>query len=279
MRDFIRTQFYADWYKRVIKPPLNDYVLVISASSRTPVSGTGKTTKAIGWAKTLDRSEGGFDAESQATLSADEFANEVIPNAPEQAAVLIDEAQGTPGNDAGMNRMRAMSQATLDAVGGLLANRDKNLTVIIVVQQFHMLFDDFYPMIDSWMMITHEPSDPNGPSARHHRVYAEDYELGSGDLKTPVLESLSWPAVAHDDPDYQTMEEKKQQAKTKGGGEDEDVDEDLPKEQQQKLAQEYRDMGKSLVWIDENADAITYSREWIRLNTTSQSETEATADD
>lgn len=218
----IDSHLYSDWYQSVCVPPYNDYLIAISASSKTPVSGTGKTTQGAGLATALDRSADGFDAETQATLNAEEFANTVIPDAPNRGSVLIDETQGTPGEGSGINRMRAMSSSTMEAIGSVMANRDKNLTIIVVVQRLGMLFSDLFPMIDAWLLITKAPGQPNGPKAKHHKVFQEDYPDAGGGLKTPAVETVSWPAIPEDDPNYTILEEKKQVAKVKGGGEQED---------------------------------------------------------
>lgn len=261
------TETYADWYQQVCRPPANDYVFVISASSKTPVSGTGKTTLMTGLCKALDRSKGGFDAEEQATLNANEFANEVIPNAPYGAAVAIDESQGTPGEGSGLNRMRAMSEQVMDSVGSLLANRDKSLTVVIVVQQFHMLFSDFYPLVDNWLLIRYGPGQAGGPQVISHDVYSDDYHLGGSQLKTPIRESLSWPPISHDDPDYRYLEQAKQEAKEKGRKEeDSDDDDGLSKEAQKQLAQTLRNRGLSLREIAK-VDAIDYKFGWVQKHT------------
>ncbi|UIP01740.1 hypothetical protein Hbl1158_16935 (plasmid) [Halobaculum sp. CBA1158] len=269
-----RSVLYRNWYEQVVLPPTNDFIVCISASSRTPVSGTGKTTLGTGVAKSLDRSEDGFDAESQATLSADEFANEVIPDAPDQAAVLIDETQGTPGGGSGMNRMRAMSQSTMDAIGSLLANRDKNLTVVVVVQRLGMLFSDFFPLIDAWLLISKAPGQIGGPEVKHHKVFTEDYPDAGDGMRTPIVEFLDWPAIPEDDEDYVVMERKKQKAKTKGG---DDGDGELPDEEQLRWARQAYFQSKDIdcSWrnlpavVNDNEEEyagieLTYSGEWYR---------------
>lgn len=254
---------YRDWYEQVVLPPTNDYLICISASSRTPVSGTGKTTLGGGIAKELDRSEGGFDAENQATLNAEKFANTVIPEAPHKAAVVMDESQGTPGGGSGMNRMRAMSQSTLEAVGSLLANRDKNLTVILIVQRIGMLFSDLYPLIDSWLLISKAPGQVGGPEAKHHKMFVEDYPDGGGGLRTPIVEFLDWPALPEDEPEYKVLEEKKAAAKTKGS-DDADDDGELEDSAQVALAQALADNGVPMYKIPQKSDKLTYSKEWYR---------------
>lgn len=260
------SRLYADWYEQVMLPPHNDYLVCISASSHTPVSGTGKTTQAAGVAAALDRSEGGFDAEEQATLNAETFANDVIPNAPDRAAVMIDESQGTPGEGSGINRMRAMSQSTMDAIGSVLANRDKNLTIVVVVQRIGMLFSDIFPLIDAWLLITKAPGQMGGPEAKHHKVFQEDYPDAGDGLKTPIVELVSWPAIEEDDPNYEILEEKKQAAKVKGGGESDAKDTSLTDEQQEELAQSLRDDGKTLRQVAEHP-MIDYSYSWVNEHT------------
>jgi len=148
----------------------------------------GKDTLATGLAKAMDRSEEGFDAKEKSTLSAEKFGDEVIPSVEDQSAVVMDETQGTPGEGSGMNRMRAMAQSTMDAINSVMANRDKNLTIILVVQQIGMLFSDIYPMIDAWLLINKAPGQIGGPECKHHTFYTEDYPDGDGGLKTPIVE-------------------------------------------------------------------------------------------
>ena len=258
---------YRKWVEHVCVPPTNDFVICISASSRTPVSGTGKTTLGAGLAKALDRSPGGFDAETQSTLNAEEFGNEIVPNAPDKAAVVMDETQGTPGGGSGMNRMRAMKQSIIDAIASVMANRDKNLTIIVIVQQIGMLFTDFFPMIDAWLLISKAPGQIGGPEAKNHRLFTEDYPDAGGGLKTPIMETIDWPEVPHDDPDYQALEAKKQEAKTKGGDNDDGtVDELSDAEQLRRAKLLKRETGVSWRKLpDADLDGLlTYSGEWYR---------------
>jgi len=258
---------YRKWSESVCSPPTNDFLVVISASSRTPVSGTGKTTLATGLAKAMDRSPGGFDAEEQSTLNAEEFGDEVIPSVPHKAAVVMDETQGTPGEGSGMNRMRAMAQSTMDAINSVMANRDKNLTIILVVQQIGMLFSDIYPMIDAWLLISKAPGQFGGPKCKHHTFYTEDYPDGDGGLKTPIVEMLDWPDVAEDDPDYLTLEAKKQAAKTKGGDDGDDGPTELSDDAQLRRAKLLK-RTTGVAWRklpeEDDENLLTYSGEWYR---------------
>lgn len=262
----IPSRFYSKWFEQVILPPENDYLICVSASSKTPVSGTGKTTVGAGICEALDRSPGPWDAEACATLSADEFANEVIPNAPDRGAVLMDESQGTPGAGSGLNRMRAMKTETMEAVGSVLANRDKNLTIVIIVQQFGMLFSDFYPVVDSWFLISAAPGQVGGPQIRHHRIYTDDYPDAGGGMRTPIVETLSWPALAEDHAAYDVLDRKKQESKTKGSAGSEKTDNSLSDGQQKRLAQSLRAEGWTLREIAEH-DMIEYSYSWVNDHT------------
>lgn len=278
-----QSELYARWYQQVVMPPENDYLICISASSKTPISGTGKTTQGAGIAKALDRSPGGFDAEAQATLNADTFANEVIPEAPDKAAVLMDETQGTPGEGSGMNRMRAMTDQVQDAIGSVLANRNKNLTIIVIVQRIGMLFSDIVELIDSWLLIRKAPGQIGGPSATHHKIHADDYPDNGGGIRTPALETVSWPSIDPDDPDYRTLEEKKEAAKAKGGDEDEEETmneaEELRHARNFKRAtmtmDEYTVRGVAWTNLVEDIEAkwgieLSYSGEWFRQRLSDQ---------
>lgn len=278
--DWENTTLYTKWAHRVKYGAPNDLIIAITPSSWTGVSGTGKTTAAVGIAKKCDLSPDGFDAESQASLDASEMAYEVIPEVDEGAALIFDEAQGAPDSDS-VNARRGMKQSSMDALNAMLANRDNRNTVIIIGQQLGMLDKNLYPMIDAWLLIRREPSDPNGPLMGHYELHIDDFDLSSPRTTTPKVEDLRWPRVPKDDPDYRCMEQKKQQAKRKSGGSDDGDDGPVrtEKEWQAKVAQAYRDMGKSCRWIARNVDAVDYEKDWIRKRTEEPSaeEEEATA--
>jgi hypothetical protein len=258
MRD---SQYYKDWYDRVVRPPRNDFLTVISPSSKSAVSGTGKTTMGVGIGKRTDTSRSGFDADAQFTLNAGEFAYDIIPDSEPGSAVGIDEAQGTPGEGSGLNSKRAMKTTTMEAIGSVLANRDQHYHIIVIVQDFSSVTPDLYPAVDAWLLIRHGPGEPKGPLATYHKVHTDDYDLGSNKVKTPAIEDVSWPPLPKSDPDYKTMEQKKQKAKEKQQEEDEDAP--LAKDTQASIAQTWRDQGYSPRWIADNVDDITYSYSWV----------------
>lgn len=213
------TEFYADWNQRVVNGHPNDFVICLTASPYTGVSGAGKSTAATAIAKQCDVSDNGFDAEDKVTLDAGELAYDILPGVEEGSAVIYDEGQGTPGTDS-LNKKRAMKGTSLAAINAILANRDKRITLIVVGQLFNFLNKDLYPIVDAWLLIQQEPDEPDGPLMTYHLTHVNPYDLGSSDVKTPAVEDLRWPFIPHDDPDYQVVERKKQEAKRRRNEED-----------------------------------------------------------
>lgn len=225
---------YRDWHRAVAEGTPNDFVICITASSKTGVSGTGKTTLETYLAQETDLSDQGFDAEEKASLDAGEIAYDTVPDVENRSTVAFDEAQGAPGTT-GLDARRAMKQEAIDAISSILANRDKQLTIIITAQQFSMLDPRIYPIIDAWLMIRRGPSHPDGPVGTYHKVHVEDYNLSNPKVRTPAIEDFTWPRVDHNDPDYKELERLKQEAKTRGGEDDEEGEdpatvEDMPLE-------------------------------------------------
>jgi hypothetical protein len=216
----------------------NDHLIVISASSRTPVSGTGKTTLATTLAKALDSSPDGFNAEEKATFDIGTFGYDIVSNVADGSAIIMDEAQGTQSGT-GLNARRGMKTESIDTINGLLNNRDKNLTVILIFQEMGMGDSSLYGSVDSWILIRKAIEDRNGPMATHHELQKNDYDWGNPQPKTPALEDLAWDALPHDDPDYSAMEEMKQAAKSKGGDDTDDTPSrdpaDIPNAQRDEL--------------------------------------------
>lgn len=246
---FEQSQLGRDWARAVKKGTPNDFVMCITASSRTPVSGTGKTTLQTDIAQQTDLSDGGFDATTKASLDAGEIAYDVVPKIENHSTVVWDEAQGAPGT-VGLDARRAMKTEAIDAMSAILANRDKQLTILIGAQIFSMLDPRIYPVIDAWLLIKKEPDHPEGPLGTYHKVHVEDYNLGNPKVKTPAVEDFRWKKVAHDDPDYRELERLKQLAKNRnysprsngnGTGDEEDADPgppDITKEQRDNLIRE-----------------------------------------
>ncbi|MFC6863298.1 hypothetical protein ACFQGE_07470 [Halomicroarcula sp. GCM10025817] len=213
------SKLHNHWKQAVKKGNANDFVICITASSKTGVSGTGKTTLTTDLAQSTDLTEDGFDATQKASLDAGEIAYERVPEIEPHSAIVWDEAQGAPGT-VGLDARRAMKQEAIDSVSSILANRDKQFTIIITAQIFSMLDPRIYPLIDAWLLIRKGPDHPNGPVGTYHKVFVEDYNLGNPKVKTPAVEDFAWNQVPHDDPDYQELERLKQMAKTQNYGDD-----------------------------------------------------------
>jgi hypothetical protein len=268
---FKDSYFYHRWYSQVVEPPSNDFVIAISASGKSTMSRTGKTTLETLIAQECDQSDGGFDAEQKATLDAGELAYDVVPDVPNKSAVCLEEAQGAAGTT-GIDARRGMKTEVIDSINAILNNGDKELTIIITAQHLPMLDKRLPPIVDAWLLIRHGPSSPNGPLGIHHGMLVEDYNFDSPKIKTPAYEDFSWPRVPESNENYKILEEKKVKAKQKYSDEDEE-DSDLPDEAQREIAQEFRNMGQSARWIADNVEAITYSYSWIYDHTDAPKET------
>jgi len=243
-REWADTDLHRRWARSVRDGRPNDFVIVISPSSKTGVSGTGKTTLATCLAEEFDLTDDGFDAEETGTTDISKLAYDILVNSDEGSAIILDEAQGTPSGT-GLNKRRGMKSETLDTVNSILANRDNRYTLIIVVQQLSMLDASMLPLIDAWLLIKREPDDPLGPQAMHHEIYGDDYQLKSDNLKTPSPEVLTWPPLL-DSYNYAVMERKKQAAKQKDSGDGEGGEEkqayskeDLPKDLRDEIIKEH----------------------------------------
>lgn len=262
---FEDSYFYYRWSEQVMKPPSNDFVVAISASGKSTMSRTGKTTLETFLAEKLDQSDEGFNAEQKATLDAGELAYDVVPEVPNKSAVCLEEAQGSAGTT-GMDARRGMKTEVIDSINAILNNGDKELTIIITAQHLPMLDKRLPPIVDAWLLIRHGPSSPRGPRGIHHGMLVEDYNFKDPQIKTPAYEEFSWPKIPHDNKNYQILEEKKQKAKQKYSEED-DGDGELPDEAQIQIAQEFRNMGQSARWIADNIESVTYSYSWIYEHT------------
>jgi len=225
------------------------------------MSGTGKTTAAVTYCKHFDDSEGGFDGEEKATLSVSEFA-EKLPDIPDRSAILYDEAQGI-GDETGLDARRSMKTETLQAINNILANRDKNLTVIIAAQHLPSLDKRLPGLLDGWLLIKQGADEPDGPRAKYHHSNLEDYDFNSPKVRTPGVDTVTWDPLPADDPDYVALEEKKQEAKA--GLTDEEGDQELPRDLQAELAWNVK-QARDVPWsqVPDYSDRITYSGDYLR---------------
>lgn len=252
---------FKDWYESIKIGNPNDYVLAISASGSSSMSGTGKTTAAVTFAKHFDASEGGFDGAEKSTLSVGEFA-EQLPEIPDHSAILYDEAQGI-GDETGLDRRRSMKAETLSAINNILANRDKNLTVIIAAQHLPSLDKRLPGLLDGWLLITTGADEPGGPEAKYHHSNLEDYDFNSPDVRTPGVDTITWEPLPAGDEDYAALEEKKQEAKA--ARDDSEGEQDLPRDVQAEIAYNIK-QAREIPWreVPDHSDRITYSGDYLR---------------
>lgn len=252
---------FKDWYESIKIGNANDYVLAISASGSSSMSGTGKTTAAVTYAKHFDDSEDGFDGAEKATLSVSEFA-EKLPEIPDRSAILYDEAQGI-GDETGLDRRRSMKAETLQAINNILANRDKNLTVIIVAQHLPSLDKRLPGLLDGWLLIQTGADEPNGPRAKYHHSNLSDFDFKSPDVRTPHKDTVTWEALPAGDEDYAALEVKKQQAKQEA--DEGEGDGELPRDVQAELAYNIK-QAREVPWrkVADFSESITYSGDYLR---------------
>ena len=252
---------FKDWYESIKLGNPNDYVLAISASGSSSMSGTGKTTASVTFAKHFDDSEEGFDGEEKATLSVSEFAKK-LPDIPDRSAILYDEAQGI-GEETGLDARRSMKTETLQAINNILANRDKSLTVIITAQHLPSLDKRLPGLLDGWLLIKKGADEPDGPKAKYHHSNLEDYDFNSPKVRTPGIDTITWDPLPPDDEDYRALEEKKQQAKATL--QDDEGDQELPRDLQAELAWNIK-QARDVPWreVPKHSDRITYSGDYLR---------------
>lgn len=269
-REFYQSELYHRWFNSVASGDPNDYIIALTAHpGYTQTSGTGKTTLAGALAKEyFDLTDEGFDGETQYTVDAGYLADTVYPETDKGSCLIGDEMQGTVAN-ANLNSKRAMSGDAIESYAAIAGGRKDRKTVILVFQTLARINKDLFDFVDSWLLIV----DDVDYRCNHYAVIPEVFNLGSNELKTPGIETLSWDPLPESDEDYQTMEAKKDAAnRGEREGDADDNDEDtFTKNQQIELAQDLRDDGHTLEAIS-NKPYIEYSREWVRQNTVATDE-------
>jgi hypothetical protein len=270
-REFYQSELYHRWYNSVASGDPNDYVIALTAHpGYTQTSGTGKTTLAGALAKEYFDLTDGYDAENQFTVDAGYLSDTVYPETEKGSCIIGDEMQGTVAN-ANLNSKRAMSSDAIESYAAIAGGRKDRKTVILVFQTLARINKDLFDFVDSWLLIV----DDVEYRCNHYAVVPEVFNLGSNELKTPGIETLSWDPLPKSDEDYQIMEEKKDAA-NRGEREQaaEDDEDEYTKAQQIEIAQDLRDDGMTLEAIKEKP-YIDYSREWVRQNTVAKDEKES----
>jgi len=221
--EFRETTLYHNWYSRVASGNPNDYTILITAHpGYTSTSGAGKTTLGAWLARQLhiNGMAGQWSAQHHYTLDVEQFAYEVLPNADNGAAILGDEMQGTVANT-NFNRMRTQKSEQLRALAAIAGDRKNRTTKILVFQTLSRINSYLLDFVDSWLLIV----DDSRYIANHYKMMPEDvFNMdGSSGIKTPRVESISWPELPSDDREYRRMEALKNKA---NDGVSEFIDED-----------------------------------------------------
>jgi hypothetical protein len=256
------SELHGTWHDRVIKDD-NDFIVAIAASSRTGLSGTGKTTLGVTLAEHFDRSPGGFDAETQASLDSEAVANELIPDLPQKSAIIFDEAQGTLSSD-GVDSRRGMASAVVDMARAAAQFRKRQHTLIIIAQSTDWIDTRMMDLIDRLILIQEKNPREEFARAVTFDHYRDDLPSNTTAKQyTPAIEDIYWEPVPMDSDNYGAMDQMKEAAggKSNKGGDTEQVSED----RQIALAANFlrnhedatlRDLPKQ-EWAE-------YSREWYR---------------
>jgi len=259
-----QSELYGKWKERVIDDD-NDFIIAIAASSRTALSGTGKTTLGVTLAEKLDRSPGGFDASEQASLDSEEVANDLIPELPPQSAIIFDEAQGTLSSD-GVDARRGMASAVVDMARSAAQFRKRQHTLIIIAQSTDWLDSRMMDLIDRLVLIQEKNPHEEFARAVTFDHYRDDLPSNTTAKQyTPAIEDLYWEPVPMDSPNYTALDEMKEAAGNN--------DERQPEDQE---GSKVKQIAMAANFLRENQDATLrdipkqewaeYSREWYRTS-------------
>lgn len=253
---FAESDLHQQWERRVGNSD-NDFIIAVTASSTSPISGTGKTTLGIRLAHHFDATSDGFSGDEKAALNSEIVAEELIPDLEPKSAIIFDEAQGTLAGD-GIDSRRGMKDSVVRMARSAAQYRKRQHTLIIVAQSTDWIDSRMMDLIDRLVLIqergrakVYDHYRDDLPSARSTQEY------------TPMIEQIYWDPLPQDDPDYQALDRLKEQA---NDGEEEEQDTGLSKQQQIELAQSLRDEGWTLVEIAAH-DMIDYERSWVSEHT------------
>jgi adenylate kinase family enzyme len=250
------TDLHDLWRRRVVESD-NDLVVAVAASSRSGISGTGKTTLAVQLARRMDNSKSGFDATKRAALSSEKVANDLIPNTETGGSIIFDEAQGTLVSD-GVDSRRGMASAVVDMTRAAAQYRVKQHTLVVVAQTTDWIDSRMMDMLDRLIVI-----QSRGRAIAYDH-YRDDLPRGGSKREyTPATEELYWDALDDDDPDYAALEEMKERAnKGEQGDDDDSANEDR---QIARAAVAKHQQGKT--WREIEAEPwAEFSREWYRTH-------------
>lgn len=253
----------------------NDFIIVIAASSRSAVSGTGKTTLAINEARKHDYSDGGYTARKKGTVNASKFSRDLLTDqtdVPNMSAVIFDESQGTLSGS-GIDSRRSMKQSVMDVTTALATLRFRQLTTIIVAQSTDWIDKRIDTLLDALILIQPRSNENEPVRADVYETYYNDFEFNQ-QRYTEKLCSIRWPPLPEDDPDYQHLHQLKEESAMDEVTEEEDEEDGgLSKDKQIEVAQEMRDQGFTGERIAQSS-LIEYGKGWVWKHTEAPSSEE-----
>jgi hypothetical protein len=256
--EFTKTDLHRTWKERVIHDN-NDFIVGIAPSSRTAISGTGKTTLAVKLAEHFDRTSRGFVARDKSALDAGTVANDLIPDLEARSAVVFDEAQGTLGDD-GVDSRRGMASSVIDMARAAAQFRKRQHTLLIVTQSTSWIDSRMMELLDRLILIQEKNAKKGYARAIVFDQYKRDLPGGNQSTRTPAIEEIKWGPCEPDNRNYAELDRKKEHATADSGQDDEDTG--LTKTQQKELAKTLREEGWTVRKIA-NHDLIDYSRSWV----------------
>lgn len=262
---FEEGELYKKWASRV-KHSDNDFIMVIAGASKSGISGIGKTTLGVGSGRYFDISSTGFNAEHKATIDPDTFSKELLVNkdrVPNKSAIIFDEAQGTLSSN-GADSRRSMAQSVMDITTALSTMRFRQNTAIIITQSTKWIDKRIDDVLDALVLIQERPHENAPVRAEVFETYYNDLELNPTRY-TEHLDTITWPALPKDDPDYQYLHELKEKSALNKMDEEEE-DQSLPKDKQIEVAQEMRNKGFEAAEIASSA-LIEYKESWVYKHT------------
>lgn len=269
-RDFTDGDLYQK-YERAVRKSDNDFIVVIAASSKSGISGVGKTTLGVTAARYFDASPGGFNAEDKSTLNPDTFSKNLLTDperVPNKSAIIFDEAQGTLSSQ-GADARRSMAQSVMDVTTALSTMRFRQNTAIIISQSTKWIDKRIDDIMDALILI--QDTDPvnNTVRAEVFKTYYNDLSLNPTRY-TEHMDTINWPELPKDDPDYQYLHERKEKSAMRQLEEEKEEEEDqtLPKEKQIEIAQELRDNGLTTKEVSQSG-LIEFGQSWVLKHTES----------
>jgi len=256
-----KSELYNLWQERVLWDD-NDLIIAIAASTRTQISGTGKTTLAVTLAEEFDNTDGGFDAEQKASLDSGEVAEELYPNLPNQSCILFDEAQGTLASD-GVDSRRAMADAVVKMSRAAAQYRKRQHTLLIVAQTTSWLDSRMMDLIDRLVLI--QQKNPRDEYARAVTFdhYRDDLPSNtSASEYTPAIEDIYWQPLPESHEQYRKLDELKEAADGPTD-ESEDNPRELPDKQRKELARSlYQEYNLSQTQVAQHP-MVDRSQQWV----------------